>query len=85
MVSVMIHGSDQQSGKRGMDPAGTSPFKPAKKPVTEHLMMPGARQNLFPEEPAAPDGPQDEEVDQPATLDDLVDFNMEAANHIEPY
>ena len=44
------------------------PLKPAKKPVTEPL-RPGARWNPVPDDPVAPDGPQDSASDHPVTPD----------------
>ena len=49
--------------------------------------MQGARKILFsaPAVNAAPDGPWEEEEDRPEPPDELVDYEMEAENHYEPY
>ena len=68
MMSIIVHSPDPHSGMRGREPAGTPPLKPVKKPVTEPL-RPGARGNPVPDDPAAPDGPQDSVADRPVTPD----------------
>ena len=83
-LAIVISGSDLHSGKRVREPAGTSPSKPAKKPVP---LMQGARKFLFsaPAANAAPEGAWEEEEDRPESPDGLVDYEMEAENYIEPY
>ena len=62
MMSSIVHSPDPLSGTRG------PPLDPGKKPVTEPLRL-GARRNPVPDDPAAPDGPQDSVSDRPVTPD----------------
>jgi len=83
-IAIVVSGSDLHSGKRIREPAGTSPSKPAKKPVP---LKPGARKFLFsaPAANAASEGAWEDEENRPESPDGLVDYEMEAANYIEPY